>query len=108
MAKKDKLKGFSNFLNNPVDFTLVITVLMLLSLGLVMVLIWGNSPALCEIFPIVSGAIGGAVAGGMGVVSIYLMKTTKKFLYKILIGLGVFVATLLICFVIAELILSAA
>ena len=38
MAKKDKLKGFSSFLNNPVDFTLVITVLLLLSLGLVMVL----------------------------------------------------------------------
>ena len=36
MAKKDKLKGFSSFLNNPVDFTLVITVLLLLSLGLVM------------------------------------------------------------------------
>ena len=38
MAKKNKLKGFSSFLNNPVDFTLVITVLLLLSLGLVMVL----------------------------------------------------------------------
>ena len=32
------MKGFSSFLNNPVDFTLVITVLLLLSLGLVMVL----------------------------------------------------------------------
>ena len=39
MAKKNnKMKGFSSFLNNPVDFTLVITVLLLLSLGLVMVL----------------------------------------------------------------------
>ncbi len=36
--KKNKMAGFSNFLNNPVDFTLVITVLLLLSLGLVMVL----------------------------------------------------------------------
>ena len=35
---KGKSKGFSAFLNNPVDFTLVITVLLLLSLGLVMVL----------------------------------------------------------------------
>lgn len=35
---KEKSKGFSAFLNNPVDFTLVITVLLLLSLGLVMVL----------------------------------------------------------------------
>jgi len=38
MAKKNNLKGFSSFLNNPVDFTLVITVLLLLSIGLVMVL----------------------------------------------------------------------
>lgn len=36
--KKNKMVGFSDFLNNPVDFTLVITVLLLLSLGLVMVL----------------------------------------------------------------------
>lgn len=38
MAKKNNYKGFSSFLNNPVDFTLVITVLLLLCLGLVMVL----------------------------------------------------------------------
>ena len=38
MAKKNKLKGFSSYLNNPVDFTLVITVLLLLSIGLVMIL----------------------------------------------------------------------
>ena len=38
MAKKNNLKGFSSFLNNSVDFTLVITVLLLLSLGLVMLL----------------------------------------------------------------------
>lgn len=36
--KKNKMDGFSKFLNNSVDFTLVITVLLLLSLGLVMVL----------------------------------------------------------------------
>lgn len=38
MAEKKKSKGFSSFLNNPVDFTLVITVLLLLALGLTMVL----------------------------------------------------------------------
>ena len=38
MTKKRNVKGFSSFLNNPVDFTLVITVLLLLSIGLVMVL----------------------------------------------------------------------
>ena len=38
MTEKRKIKGFSSFLNNSVDFTLVITVLLLLSIGLVMVL----------------------------------------------------------------------
>ncbi len=48
MAKKKKnVKGFSSFLNNPVDFTLVITVLLLLSLGLVM-LLSASSPTSLE------------------------------------------------------------
>lgn len=38
MAQKKKVKGFSDFLNNPVDFMLVTTVLLLLAIGLVMVL----------------------------------------------------------------------
>ena len=44
--KKNKMAGFSNFLNNPADFTLVITVLLLLSLGLVMVLSASSPTAL--------------------------------------------------------------
>jgi len=48
MAKKNNLKGFSSFLNNPVDFTLVITVLLLLSLGLVMVLSASSPTSLQE------------------------------------------------------------
>ena len=48
MAKKNKLKGFSSFLNNPVDFTLVITVLLLLSLGLIMVLSASSPTSLQE------------------------------------------------------------
>lgn len=47
MAKKKKeIKGFSSFLNNSVDFTLVITVLLLLSIGLVMVLSASSPTAL--------------------------------------------------------------
>ena len=48
MAKKNNLKGFSSFLNNSVDFTLVITVLLLLSLGLVMVLSASSPTSLQE------------------------------------------------------------
>ena len=46
MAKKKK--NFSSFLNNPIDFTLLITVLLLLTIGLVMVLSASSPSALSE------------------------------------------------------------
>lgn len=48
MAKKSKEKSFSSFLNNPIDFTLVITILLLLVIGLVMVLSASSPSALAE------------------------------------------------------------
>ncbi len=48
MAKKKKERSFSRFLNNPVDFTLVITILLLLSIGLIMVLSASSPSALAE------------------------------------------------------------
>lgn len=48
MAKRKKEKKFSSFLNNPVDFTLVITILLLLSIGLVMLLSASSPSALSE------------------------------------------------------------
>lgn len=48
MAKKNKEKSFSSFLNNPIDFTLVITILILLGIGLVMVLSASSPSALSK------------------------------------------------------------
>lgn len=48
MAKKKKEKSFSSFVNNPMDFTLVITIFLLLSIGLVMVLSASSPSALAE------------------------------------------------------------
>lgn len=48
MAKKRKEKSFSSFLNSPIDFTLLITILLLLSIGLVMVLSASSPSALAE------------------------------------------------------------
>lgn len=48
MATKRKEKNFSSFLNNPIDFTLLITILLLLSLGLIMVLSASSPSALAE------------------------------------------------------------
>ena len=46
--KKRKEKSFSSFLNNPIDFTLLITILLLLSIGLIMVLSASSPSALAE------------------------------------------------------------
>lgn len=43
-----KVKKFSSFLNNPIDYTLVITILLLLTIGLVMVLSASSPSALSE------------------------------------------------------------
>lgn len=48
MAKKRKEKSFSSFLNNPIDFTLLITILLLLSIGLIMVLSASSPSALAK------------------------------------------------------------
>lgn len=46
--KKKKSRNFSSFLRNPVDYTLVITILLLLAIGLVMVLSASSPTALSE------------------------------------------------------------
>lgn len=48
MVRKKKEKNFSSFLNNPMDFTLLITILLLLSMGLIMVLSASSPSALAE------------------------------------------------------------
>ena len=48
MAKKKKEKSFSSFLNNPIDFTLLITIFLLLTVGLIMVLSASSPSALAE------------------------------------------------------------
>lgn len=48
MVKKKKEKSFSSFLNNPIDFTLLITILLLLGIGLVMVLSASSPSALSQ------------------------------------------------------------
>ena len=46
--KKKREKSFSSFLNNPIDFTLLITILLLLCIGLIMVLSASSPSALAE------------------------------------------------------------
>lgn len=76
-------------------------------LPLIFVIVWGNSPYLCSIFPVVGGAIGGGIAGLVGALGILFMKKTKSLIGKILVGLIAFAIAVLICFIVAVAILSA-
>lgn len=70
-------------------------------LPFVFILIWGNVPALCQILPVVGGALGGLVSALMGILSAIVMKETKSIALKILYGIAFFLATVAICYALA-------
>ena len=70
-------------------------------LPIIFLLTWGNSTALCAIFPVVGGAIGGALGALGSIASLSFMKKTNSPLVKVLIGIGAFAATLFIAFALA-------
>ena len=71
------------------------------------IMIWGNSVALCTaLFPVIGGALGGAISGFTSFLCLFLMRSTKKVWQKLLIWLGLYLATLLLCYLPTALILS--
>lgn len=66
-------------------------------LPFILVLIWGNSPALVKVIPVVGGAIGGGIGGGLSVLSVFFIKSVKPIGLKILIGIGMIAVTFGIC-----------
>ena len=71
----------------------------------VFVMTWGNNETLSSIFPIIGGGLGGAISGFMMYMTLIFMKSAKKRYLKPLIWLGMFAATLLICFLLGVLLL---
>lgn len=65
----------------------------------VFILVWGNVPYLCEIFPLIGGAFGGAICGLAACANIYMMKKVKKVPLKLLVWLGIFAITVLACYI---------
>ena len=61
------------------------------------IIVWGNSPALCEIFLVVGGAIGGAIGAVFGVLNLGWVRKTDKVWLKLLISLGTSVLAVLVC-----------
>ena len=73
----------------------------------VLVLIWGNNAYLCSIVPIIGGAVGGAISGGMAILNLRAMKSVKNVTVKLAVWLAMLIATLGICFVLGIVFLSA-
>ena len=72
----------------------------------ILVLVWGNSVALCSIVPVVGGAIGGAIGGAAVVLNLLLIKKVKNIAFKVLIAVGVTGLCFLVCYLIALAILA--
>ena len=75
-------------------------------LPIIFLLTWGNVPSLCAIFPVIGGGIGGALGGIAYCISIILMNKARTPIKKILTGLGVFAATILIAYLLAIVLIS--
>lgn len=70
------------------------------------VIIWGNNVSLCAVFPVLGGALGGALGALGSMLSLLFMRKAKLIINKLLIGLAVFVLTVLINAILAILIIT--
>lgn len=64
-------------------------------------LVWGNVEALFAIFPVVGGAIGGAIAGFFACLSLYLMRLVKNVFARIGVSLGCLAASVGLSYLVA-------
>ncbi|MBR5388289.1 MAG: hypothetical protein IK147_02330 [Clostridia bacterium] len=90
-----------NLISPPKWYEIAIAIFML-----AFVIAWGNSPRLCEIFPIVGGAIGGGISGIFAMLSVLVMKRAKNPLIKVLIGIVFFAVLVLVLYLIAMFIID--
>ena len=68
--------------------------------------VWGNTPALCVILPIVGGALGGLNGGAFIALCFSLSKTVKEPWKKALVGLGCLACAFIIGLAIGSLIVA--
>ena len=77
MAKK-KAKKFSSFLENPIDYTLLITVLLLLTIGLIMVLSASSPTSISESGKSYKYFAKQAVFAGIGIVAMAMISNRNN------------------------------
>ena len=82
MKDKTKNKKFSSFLENPIDYTLLITILLLLALGLIMVLSASSPTSLSESGNSYKYFIKQAIFAGLGLGAMYFISKIDYRFYK--------------------------
>ena len=80
---------------------------VLAALPFILIMIWGNSPALCAIIPAVGGAIGGLIAALFVVGILAICRKVKNVFLKILIAIVMTGLCFLVCYLIALAMLAA-
>ena len=73
--------------------------LALAFLPLIFIMVWGNNATLVSVFPIIGGAIGGLIGGVGAVSSLMLMKKADSASRKLLIGSGLFLASVFVAWI---------
>lgn len=66
----------------------------------ILILIWGNSNALCSLVPVVGGMIGGGISGLFSALMVVFLRKVDKLYLKIAICVVITLITFLICFLI--------
>ena len=100
-VKNTNSKTAIGFLNNPIDYTLLITVLLLLSLGLIMVLSASSPTALSEGRSSYAYFIKQALFAGVGIIFMIVLSKIDYRIYKKFYLLAYFAAFILLIAVLA-------
>lgn len=80
---------------------------VLFFLPVAIIIVWGNSVELCQIVPVVGGAVGGFISGLFSVLALSFSKRTKNVFLKVLIGLASLAVTFIVCALVASMLLGA-
>ena len=67
----------------------------------IVMLVWGIVPSLYTIWPILGGALGGALHAILAMTALLAMKSTKKIALKFVIWLGMFIGAMILSGVLA-------
>ena len=66
-------------------------------LPFILIMIWGNSTALCKIVPVIGGAIGGGISALLSATNVVIIKRVDKLWLKIVISVAMLAATFGVC-----------